>query len=240
MTVGKALMELRQRSGLTLEEVSTLAGYRGRSSVQQFFREDYDPGLLEVRVATRLAAAFVGRGSPMITEQDILDLTTKKGEIPVTESDMPFGIPIGKIPVFTAKRAKPVTFEGAEAPTEAMSYDQANPIGYAWFPPDRDTSKRAYCLYLGSNAMSPRYSRGEMVVVEELRAAKVNDDVVIQVDEAERGEKFFTHAVLGQIADFEMDGILLRTLNPAVTIAVPYDRILRIERIMPLHEILAP
>lgn len=239
-TIGSRLLELRKRSGLTLEQVSSLAGYRGRSSVQQFFRSDYDPGILDSRVATRLADAMVGKGAPPIDESEIYALAggIKPYDAPETHVEDPaIGI---RIPVFSAKRAKKfILSDDPDGKLDAMTYETSNPLSYVHLPSAKDPFTRAYGLYLGTATLSPRYDMGELVIVEERRQAMLFDDVIIQVADAQRDDKFFTHALAGKIAEFGSDSIFLRFLTPERTVEIPYDRIVQIERIMTVGDVLS-
>lgn len=70
-TTGQYLMELRERSGLTLAEVAQRAGYKGPSSVQAMFNADYDVRPLGMAVGDKLWRAFDGTGDPPIEYSDI-------------------------------------------------------------------------------------------------------------------------------------------------------------------------
>lgn len=72
--VATALAALRERSGLSLEQVAKAAGYAGRSSVQRYF-EDTTIEVLHPKVASKLAQAFIGKGSPPIQAADLIVLT---------------------------------------------------------------------------------------------------------------------------------------------------------------------
>lgn len=73
-SVATALAALRERSGLSLEQVAKAAGYKGRSSVQRYF-EDSTIETLHPKVASKLAQAFLGKGSPPIQAADLIVLT---------------------------------------------------------------------------------------------------------------------------------------------------------------------
>lgn len=88
-TIGSRLVAIKSRAGRTLDEIAKDAGYKGRSGVQKYFSEDYDPPALDAVVAGKLCKALVGFGSPAITQDEIFgmvgsyELMAKGGELPV-------------------------------------------------------------------------------------------------------------------------------------------------------------
>lgn len=68
------LAKLRDRSGLSMDDLAKAMGFKGQSSIQRYLRPDYDRGF-RPELAARFKAALVGRGNPPITpsELNILD-----------------------------------------------------------------------------------------------------------------------------------------------------------------------
>ena len=77
-TTGEILSQLRERSGMTLEEISEAGGYRTKSGVQEFFKPFYTRPLA-TGVAKKLALAMAGKGTPPITVDEIYALTGVMG-----------------------------------------------------------------------------------------------------------------------------------------------------------------
>lgn len=73
-TLGSALLALKERSGLPLARIATLAGYGSASAIQRFFAPNYDPKRPKIEMGRRLAKAFVGRGQPRIDAQEVIQL----------------------------------------------------------------------------------------------------------------------------------------------------------------------
>jgi len=104
-TIGTRLRELKKRTKLTLDQIAELAGYAGRSSVQEFFKDHYDPAALDAKVAHKLEQALVGRGQPTIEADEIWSLVTSERPAVVPtedellrmiaslDSQMPIGLP---------------------------------------------------------------------------------------------------------------------------------------------------
>ena len=63
--LGAKLRALVERSGRSYREIAKAAGYSGASSVQRYFSDDYDPPVLPLNIANKLAEGFNGsRVSP--------------------------------------------------------------------------------------------------------------------------------------------------------------------------------
>ncbi|WP_091678457.1 XRE family transcriptional regulator [Methylobacterium sp. 275MFSha3.1] len=71
--VAERLAHLRERAGMSLEQVAREAGYRGRSSIQRYF-EDQTIESLQPKVAAKLARALVGKGTPPIQPAELIVL----------------------------------------------------------------------------------------------------------------------------------------------------------------------
>lgn len=76
MSVTGKLRALRERSGLSMAEIAKRSGWRQASSYQRYeddrlFTQPYLP----IRIAEKLKRALVGRGSPPITVDEVMELT---------------------------------------------------------------------------------------------------------------------------------------------------------------------
>lgn len=72
-TTGEQMRALRERSGLTMDELATLAGYARKSSIQRYVDPEYD-GALPINVAANFARALEGRGDAAISAAEVLEL----------------------------------------------------------------------------------------------------------------------------------------------------------------------
>lgn len=70
---GYILRKLYDKSGLSLGQIAKRAGYKGRSSVQKYFSEDYDK-YLTPNIANKLATAFEGTS---VNPSEVLELAEK-------------------------------------------------------------------------------------------------------------------------------------------------------------------
>ncbi|WP_342714423.1 helix-turn-helix transcriptional regulator [Bradyrhizobium sp. B024] len=61
---------LRERSGLSMDELAKEMGFKGQSSIQRYLSPTYDKGF-RPEITARFKAAFVGRGDPPIKTSDM-------------------------------------------------------------------------------------------------------------------------------------------------------------------------
>lgn len=87
-SVGERLRTLKERSGLSLKDIADALGAKQRSSIQRYFRDDFQPrnGLLGLEEAMRFAGVFVGKGDPPIQMDEILNLTALP-QVPIRRAD---------------------------------------------------------------------------------------------------------------------------------------------------------
>lgn len=64
------IADLRERSGLSMDELAKLMGFKGQSGIQRYLSPDYDKGF-RPELAARFKAALVGRGDPPISVRDL-------------------------------------------------------------------------------------------------------------------------------------------------------------------------
>jgi hypothetical protein len=64
------IAEIRQRSGLSMDDLAKAMGYAGQSSIQRYLSPDYDLGF-RPELAWRFRAALIGKGNPPITDLDL-------------------------------------------------------------------------------------------------------------------------------------------------------------------------
>jgi hypothetical protein len=64
------IVKLRDRSGLSMDELAKAMGYAGQSSIQRYLSPFYEKGF-RPEVARRFYDALIGRGDPPITDTDL-------------------------------------------------------------------------------------------------------------------------------------------------------------------------
>lgn len=64
------IAKLRERSGLSMNELANRMGFKGQSSIQRYLSPDYDKGF-RPEIADKFKAALVGLGDPPITPSEV-------------------------------------------------------------------------------------------------------------------------------------------------------------------------
>lgn len=64
------IAELRQRSGLSMDDLAKAMGFAGQSSIQRYLSPSYDMGF-RPELAAKFRTALIGRGVPPISEADL-------------------------------------------------------------------------------------------------------------------------------------------------------------------------
>lgn len=119
-SLGDRLRRLQQRSGLTMQQLALLMGYKNASSIQRYLMPDYgEVGVLPVNLATKFTDAMAGRGEPPIEAGEIFALAgvelTERGTMrpfditklfpaTVADSARPFAGPLPSLDDLMTKR----------------------------------------------------------------------------------------------------------------------------------------
>jgi hypothetical protein len=86
-SLGGRLRALKERSGLSLQQIADAMGAKSRSAVQRYFEDDWRPnGYLHLEEAIKLGSALVGHGDPPIVMDDIFNLTALP-QVPIRRAD---------------------------------------------------------------------------------------------------------------------------------------------------------
>ena len=223
-TLGSALLQLKQQSGLSLAKIAQLAGYQSASAIQRFFNADYNPAHPSISVARRLARALDGWGTPPIEAADVLRIygdfefaaqadtrVTLKGPIYIGEDE---------IPITRAERAlnDQPSFGGTRVQVFIRKFS-----GTMIKCPEHLVGRGIAAFYLPSSNMQPRYDVGDLIVFDGLRPAKVGDYVVVRLTvEYDLRQLHFvarleamdeTHARFSQLSPLSEFGVELRHIN---------------------------
>lgn len=242
-TVGQQLAAMRGRSGLSLEQVAQLAGYKGPSSVQAYFGKDYDPTHLDVTVASKLAKAMVGKGSPAITREEIMALTGVTAQSELTEPAETTPTLRGQpkdVPVFGTALAADIEFDDATghgAPVEQMTFDMGDTIAHVRRPPGIDADRKVYVVFVVGHSMEPRYRPGDPVFVDPSRPPAIGDDVIIQLAEPDGdGQSRITCGMIKTLSRRSASSLELEQYQPALHFKVGMQQVASIHRIIPWRE----
>ncbi|KQM92206.1 hypothetical protein ASE70_14930 [Sphingomonas sp. Leaf22] len=242
-TIGTTLRELRQRASLSLEQVAKGAGYRGRSSIQQYFHSDYNPDRLDAVVAEKLCKAFVGKGDPAIARSEIMALVglAVPTEVIHIDQEMPTlrGAP-RDLPVYGTVLGADLDFAALSDETVAIEQtlvSMMETITYVRRPPAMSEMRQAYALFVVGSSMEPRYGPGDPVFVDPVRPPAIGDDVVVQlIDRDADGEGRVVCALIKTLRRRSGSYLELEQYEPRLTFRVPASRVAHLHRIISMKE----
>lgn len=240
MTIGKRLGELKERSGLTLDEIATAANYRGRSSVQKFFSTDYDPSFLDGVVAHRLARAFVGRGVPPITEDEVFSLAAISEKKVEQYQFSEMNNLRRDVAVYFCLFAKTKSFSG-QIPVSLYAMELDNPVSYLWHPPGL-TEEVIFGLQFHGVPLLPRYRPGETVFLSATAQPRYGDDVCItfnKIEEASSDRSTSTVAVFGTLLKQDARRYYFRTIDTDEEFSFAIGDVEHLQRLVTIGDALA-
>jgi SOS-response transcriptional repressor LexA len=184
--VRTALKSLRVRAGLTIRGIADQAGmkFSTYNSYERTFAKEYLP----VSLVKRLLPVLVGRGSPPISEQDVLvlgDASMPSGRNLITAQSGVGNVretlaPPPLLPARVAARDVPIF--GAVAATQGFTMHlTTSPIEYAPRPPGLESVQTAFAFYAVDDSMAPWRQVGELVYVHQSRPAQEGCHVIVRL-----------------------------------------------------------
>lgn len=251
-TIGQKLIALRERAGVSLKEIADMGDYRGASSVQAYFNQDYTRPL-STSTAFRLSRALVGRGQPPISADDVRELTEpdmlRLGDHPLAEGEMRHefhsapstptlrGQP-KDVPVYGSALAADLAFDtegnGARE-IEITNFEMGEVIAHVRRPPGLSDQRKVYAIFVSGSSMEPRYRPGDPVFVDPQRPPAIGDDVIVQLVSPDGTGEIMT-GLIKTMVKRSSHALELEQYSPAIRFSVPTERIAHIHRVIPWRE----
>lgn len=216
-SLGERLLDLKERSGLSLANVARSGGYRNASSVQRYFDAAYDADFLPTKLAQRLKEALVGFGDPPITEMDV-DVLTEYG--------FEFNRKIFRLPPAALQRRRTKfiecypTFQTGNYFEEAEIFKTSEDAILAFEKSERLSDRPISSMYVSAKSLDPRFRLGEVIFYDQEKPPKLGDYVVVLFSENETDHG---GAILAQLIDRERTHLRLHTLSPSATFDLPHN-----------------
>lgn len=237
-TVGERLIALRARSGLSMDAVAKRMKLGGRSSVQRLFVDHLEE--LTPIDAIRLADALEGKGSPPITREEILNLSSfplsevrPNDTLPPRYMQLPRDVPVYGTAMGTYKEG------GDEQEIEQAFIDPSDIIEYLPRPPGYAERTGLYGLYAAGPSMEPRWEAGDPLYIDPKRPPSIGDDVVVYIMKPSGDDHELEAALLKRLVRQSPTFVELEQFNPPLTFRVERRRIKMIHRVIPRRELLA-
>lgn len=238
-TVGDRLIELRARSGLSMDKVAEGMGLSGRSSVQRLFASHLES--LEVKDALRLAEVFDGKGDPPIKRDEVLALAgidrlfeVRPNDTPAPRYyDLPRDVPVFGTAIGTYK------IGGEQPEIEQTFLDYSDEIERLARPPGYANRKGLYGLYVAGTSMEPRWDAGDPLYVDPKRPPQIGDDVVVYLVRPLAEDREIEAVLLKRLVRQSATFVELQQYNPELTFRIERRRIKSVHRVIPKRELLA-
>lgn len=235
-TLGSKLIALKERSGLSLDNIAKAAGYSRASSVQRYFSEDYEVKWLPRALADRLIEALVGFGDPEISRHDI-EYLTEYGFM----MDRRLPLPLSPHMFQRAPRVElecNSTYPSGTYIGEAELFDVASDPLLIFNRPDHLIRRPIEAFFVSTFSMTPRHRPGDIVIVETERPATLGQDVFVSTSlgDSDGRQEGFLAVYVGR----SKNDATFETLSPPAQIIVPLSQISAVSPILTTSELLAP
>jgi phage repressor protein C with HTH and peptisase S24 domain len=137
-----------------------------------------------------------------------------RGRPPLTRSTPPAASSVTQ-PPYEADRI-PIR-SGARGGSDQEMFLQDGPIGYTPRPANLGGVRSAYAIYMVGDSMEPRYEPGWLLHVNPFKPPTRGRDVVVYKE----GQA----VLIKQFVGWEGDTLVLRQLNPPLTLQIPRDEV---------------
>lgn len=209
---------LRERSGLTMEQMAKAMGYAGASSIQRYENADqYKGGYLPRDFVAKLERTLLGKGSPPIQRPEIWELAGPEfsfGRQPEPNATVGARIQAGgrSIPVYGS------AVGGVDGEFEM----NGNILYEVMAPPSLSPIAGAYAVQISGESMEPRYFDGEIAFVDPTRRVKKGDFVIAQIAMEEGGPKL---AFIKRFVRHNAEELVLTQYNPVKELRFPHENV---------------
>lgn len=237
-TIGQKLLELKERSGLSLAEIARLAGYKAASSIQKMFHADYAPSALPSAPALKLVTALVGRGAPAISPKDVLALTSSEGDAgPALKALTEFASEWAKtIQVF---QTQPATVDMLEAePIEDACFYFLNDDVSEFSAPEFLQRRMVWGFYVSTANMHPRYEVGEPALAQMRPPPRPGDDVVVTLQPETGAEAEGKKMIICRLVSNDGQQAMFEQFNPPSQFVIPAHRVASASRLLSVVDFL--
>lgn len=210
MHVTEKLRKLRERAGLSMDQLAKEMGYSGQSSIQRYEDKNLHPqDYFKIDFVKRLLLALEGKGDPPISMAEIVALSSS--------------MPVDMAPFFrrapSASKPEPAALDATQ---KIPVYGQAiggpdgrfvlngNKVADILAPPALYGVRDAYAVYMVGDSMEPRYYAGEAIYVNPKLPVRSGNFVVVQIE----GEDDVPSAYVKKFISRNSKELVLEQLNP--------------------------
>jgi SOS-response transcriptional repressor LexA len=189
------LAALRERSGLSMDNLAKRMGRRGASSIQRYFNEAQHPKpYLDLGLVDALIGALAGLGNPPITPDEVQALAWDVAALPRVRPEPVLATQTWPRPAVGGEIARVVELRNsslikdlpiwgeARGGEDGLFFNNGAPSkAMIYRPPEMVGIEGAYGVYVNGDSMRPRFKHGELVYVNPIKPVSPGDDIVIQL-----------------------------------------------------------
>ena len=238
-TIGQKLLELKERSGLSLAEIARLAGYKAASSIQKMFHADYAPSALPSAPALKLVTALVGRGAPAISLKDVLALTSAEGDAaPALSSLTEFVTDWAKTIRVLQTKPAPDELHEDKAIKDACFYVLDGQVS-EFVTPEFLQRKMVWGFYVSTANMHPRYEVGEAALAQLRPPPRPGDDVILTLLPEVGAQSEGKRMVICRLVSNDGQRTVFEQFNPAGQFTIPAHRVSSAARLLTVADFLS-
>lgn len=155
----------------------------------------------------------------------------------ITERRLPKNLPVFGTALaadleLTSLSGDPIAIEQVEVNLAEPTDHMARPIAIAG-------KDEYYVVTVQGHSMEPRFDSGRRQLVNGKRAARVGEDVVVQLRSPIDDGEAVTAVLIKQLVRYRAGFIVLRQFNPAVEFELPAERIKHVHPIVPWDDVLS-
>lgn len=223
-SIAKRMRKLRERAGLTMQQLAKAMGYASASSIQRYETPALiKPGYLRRDFVAKLERAILGKGSPPIQRPEIWELAGP--EFSFAQPPEPNAV-IGSR-IISGGNTIPV-YGSAVAGLDG-EFEMNGSMLYEVMAPPSLTAAGAYAVQVSGDSMEPRYFDGETVFVDPTRRVTRGDFVIAQIRMTEEGPLL---AYVKRFVRHNVKELVLEQYNPAKELRFAADNVVSVHYIV--------
>lgn len=217
-SIAERVRTLRDRAGLTMEQMAKAMGYKNASSIQRYENPaQLKPGYLRRDLVAKMETALLGKGSPPISRPEIWELAGPEFNFGTTpEPNATVGDKIS-----SSGRLLPV-YGSAVGGVDGEFEMNGSVLYEVMSPPSLLPVRNAYAVQVSGESMEPRYFDGETVFVDPTRRVIRGDFVIAQIRIEDDGPLL---AYVKRFVRHNAEELVLEQYNPPKQLSFPHSTV---------------
>ena len=221
-SISARVRSLRERAGLTMQQMAKAMGYARASSIQRYENPaQLKSGYLKRDLVAKLEKAVLGKGYPPIQRPEIWELAGPEFNFAQRNDPYPTSNAVIGSRIVTGGNIIPVY--GSAVGGIDGEFEMNGAVLYELMaPPSLSPVSGAYAVQVSGDSMEPRYFDGEVVFVDPTRRVTRGEFVIAQIRLEEEG------AILAYIKRFVRHNaveLVLEQYNPPKELRFKHENV---------------